>query len=190
VRSRLVIALCAACGGDPPNVAPSPRALEPIAIPSTVSECGTPMAYAIANEPGGDAALASLAVLDDEIYFTSNLASGRRYRRAPGVSILFGAMTATGGLDKAIVRRYLRRNLAKLQYCYERKLLTMPAIGGELFARFRIQLDGTVVAVEAVGIDPEVASCVRSVIGAIEFPRPRSDEVEVAQPITFRPPER
>ena len=36
-----------------------------------------------------------------------------------------------GGLDKAVVRRYIKRELHKIQYCYEKELLANATISGE-----------------------------------------------------------
>ncbi len=97
-----------------------------------------------------------------------------------------------GGLDKAVVRRYIRRQLSKIQYCYEKELLANDTLRGSVDIHFLIQLDGHVSTVETSGVSPAVASCVSTVIKSIEFPAQRAgipDQravTDVRYPITFR----
>lgn len=91
-----------------------------------------------------------------------------------------------GGLDKEIIRRYIKRNESKLQYCFEKQLLGKPGIQGDIQAQFIIMPNGGVQSSVAKGFDPEVARCVGEVIGAIEFPRPTDGgTVDVNYPLTF-----
>jgi hypothetical protein len=96
--------------------------------------------------------------------------------------------TAHGGgdLDKAIIRRYIRRQAAKLSYCYEKQLLAHPGEEGDISVQFVIMPNGSVKSPAAKGFDGEVASCVADVIGAIEFPAPKGGgAVQVNYPLTF-----
>ena len=112
---------------------------------------------------------------------------GMRGRRASAPLVTIGRPAVTGELDAAIVRRYLKRNLAKLTYCYERELLRSAALEGELTLSFTIAPTGLVVDASAAGVDAAVATCAAGVVRAIEFPRPRAGAVQVGYPITFRP---
>lgn len=97
--------------------------------------------------------------------------------------------TVTGDLDPAIVRRYLKRNIQKVLYCYEKQLLSRATIRGTMTATFTIAPNGTVSDARADGVDPELGRCVADVIHAIEFPKPRSGaEVRVSYPLEFAPP--
>ena len=103
----------------------------------------------------------------------------------PTVSI--GQPNASGGdLDKAIIRRYIKRNHQKIQYCYEKELLARPSLAGTARVRFIIGTDGLVS--KARGEDlPPVDACVAKVIEAIEFPKPKSGgAVIVSYPFVFR----
>ncbi|HUS31860.1 MAG TPA: AgmX/PglI C-terminal domain-containing protein [Kofleriaceae bacterium] len=116
------------------------------------------------------------------------IGSGRLIgQRGNGPTVTIGQPVAGGGLDKAIMRRYIKRNIQKIQYCYEKQLLATPAIAGTLTAKFTIIENGTVSKSEANGVHKEVASCVASVIKSIEFPKPKGGNVEVSYPFTFRP---
>lgn len=94
--------------------------------------------------------------------------------------------TALGGLDKAVVRRYIQRQLSKFQYCYEKELLVNDQLAGTVDTRFLITPEGDVMAVEASGVSPEVSTCVAGVIKNIQFPRSRDGSTEVRYPFTFR----
>jgi hypothetical protein len=102
----------------------------------------------------------------------------------PGPTI--GEAKAVGGLDKAIIRRYIKRNINKISYCYEKQLLAHPTIEGTVKIQFFIAPDGSVTSSNGDGFNSEVAGCVASVIGAIEFPRPDGGGgVTVNYPFTF-----
>lgn len=88
----------------------------------------------------------------------------------------------------AIVRRYVKREVGKLRYCYERALLAHPELTGLVTSEFVIDVTGAVASSTAIGFDPDVASCVAKVIGAIVFPKPPGGgTVKVAYPLIFRP---
>jgi len=114
--------------------------------------------------------------------------SARRSVRVPAVTI--GQPIVEGDLDKAIIRRYLRRSMPAISYCYERELATKPALAGELKTSFVITAIGAVQDAKASGVDPKVADCVRGVLASIEFPRSKnSGIVKVQYPFKLRPPE-
>lgn len=111
---------------------------------------------------------------------------GPRGSAAPRVEI--GQPGVAGELDRNLIRRYIKRNLAKLSYCYEKALLVTPDLAGTVATRFVIGPRGTVTSVEASGVAPEVSACVAEVLRAIEFPKPRGGgQVEVTYPFDFRP---
>jgi hypothetical protein len=112
--------------------------------------------------------------------------SGGMRGRANGPSVKIGQPGATGSLDKAIIRRYIRRNIQKLTYCYEKELLTTPGIKGTVTVDFRIDTDGKVSASKASGINTEVETCVAGVVKSIEFPKPKGGDVTVKYPFTFQ----
>lgn len=96
-------------------------------------------------------------------------------------------VVAIGELDKAIIRRYLRRQLPKIQYCYEKQLLVDGTIAGNVATEFVIAADGKVVEATSQGMDESVAECVTSVIRAIEFPRSKTQtRTRVTYPFGFR----
>jgi hypothetical protein len=103
-------------------------------------------------------------------------------------SARLGQPTVSGPLDKAIVRRYLKRNITKLQYCYEKQLLVKPTLAGELAITFTIDDTGKVPSAISKGLDADVASCVTTVIEAIEYPKPKDGgTVSVAVKVRYKP---
>ncbi|HTJ40824.1 MAG TPA: AgmX/PglI C-terminal domain-containing protein [Kofleriaceae bacterium] len=113
---------------------------------------------------------------------------GMRGRSASVPTVRIGQANAVGDLDKAIIRRYIKRNIAKITYCYEKQLLAKPALEGTLSTQFFIRPDGNVADATASGVDPDVASCVADVIKSIQFPKPKGGGgVQVSYPFTFRP---
>jgi hypothetical protein len=92
-----------------------------------------------------------------------------------------GQVVTGGDLDQVIVRRYLRRNLGRIQGCF------VHGVAGTVVASFTIGGDGKVSVASASGVTREVATCVAQVIRGIGFPRPRGGaSVQVRYPITFR----
>jgi hypothetical protein len=113
---------------------------------------------------------------------------GMRGRKASPPDVRIGNATTTGDLDKNIIRRYIRRKLPQIKYCYEKQLLVKPGIGGTVTTQFQISPSGAVLNSTAKGVDGEVSSCVASVIKTIQFPKPKGGGlVQVRYPFTFRP---
>jgi hypothetical protein len=99
---------------------------------------------------------------------------------------VIGMPTSGGNLDKAIIKRYIKRNQSKIAYCYESELLARPTIEGSVQVTFMISGSGTVVSASGQGFDSKVTSCVTSVIKNIEFPKPTDGgNVQVNYPFTF-----
>ncbi len=118
----------------------------------------------------------------------SGTSSGMRGRRSSVPTVSIGQPNAQGDLDKAIIRRYIKRNIQKIQYCYEKELLAKSNLSGTVQTQFLINPDGTVKSATGNGVDTEVASCVASVIKAIQFPKPKGGgSVQVNYPFIFRP---
>src|SRR6185436_9584703 len=90
---------------------------------------------------------------------------------APTVSL--GQPVITGDLDRAILRRYLKHHIAKLQRCYDQRRAAKPGLAGTVTASFRIERSGKVATSSATGVDPELASCIAAAIKDIEFPEPK-----------------
>ena len=113
---------------------------------------------------------------------------GMRGRTSAVPTVSIGQPNAQGDLDKAIIRRYIKRNIQKIQYCYEKELLAKPGLSGTVQTQFLITGNGNVQSSSGNGVDPNVSSCVAGVIKGIEFPKPKGGgNVQVNYPFTFRP---
>lgn len=114
---------------------------------------------------------------------------GYAFRRArmPPTIVSIGQPHVEGVLDKAILRRYIKRNVGKLQYCYEKQLLVNAALSGTVTAEFFITPNGEVASAKATGVDPAVSSCIASVLKSVVYPKPKDGNgVLVSYPFTFR----
>ncbi|MDB4956136.1 MAG: domain containing protein [Myxococcales bacterium] len=97
-----------------------------------------------------------------------------------------GDVTVSAGLDKAIIRRYVRRNLNKIQYCYEKKLVRVAGLHGNVTVKFTIEKTGLVTNTKASGFDIDVVDCLVETFNALEFPKPKDGAtVKVSYPFTF-----
>ena len=117
----------------------------------------------------------------------SGSGSGLGRRTPTAAPVKLGELTVLGDLDKAILQRYLKRNLSKITFCYERALGYTPALRGVVTAKFYIGGSGTVQASTAKGVRDDVSSCVAVVIKAIQFPKPTGSSVVVTSRFTFAP---
>lgn len=121
-------------------------------------------------------------------YGTGSGRGGMRGRRAATPQVRIGNATSTGDLDKNIIRRYIRRKLPRIRYCYEKQLLVKPGLSGTVVSQFQISPQGSVLNSSASGVSSDVSSCVADVIKTIQFPKPKGGGlVQVRYPFTFRP---
>jgi hypothetical protein len=93
---------------------------------------------------------------------------------------------AAGAIDKDVVKKVVKENTTKLQYCYEKTLLANPGIEGKVIATFTIAAEGSVSDVKCSGVHPEVESCVAETVRAFKFP-PSGKKVDVHYPFSFKP---
>jgi pSer/pThr/pTyr-binding forkhead associated (FHA) protein len=120
-------------------------------------------------------------------YGTGGGRGGMRGRKAVTPKVHIGNAIATGDLDKNIIRRYIRRKLPQIKYCYEKQLLVNQGLSGTVVSEFNIMPDGSVKGSKASGVNDTVSSCVAGVIGTIQFPKPKgAGLVKVRYPFTFR----
>lgn len=113
---------------------------------------------------------------------------GARARKLDAPTLTLGTPTIDGALDKAIIRRYLKRNYQKLMYCYEKQLSTNNKLEGTVTARLTIEPDGKVSSASAKGVDANIETCVAGVVKGIEFPKPKSGTVTATWPLVYKKP--
>jgi TonB family protein len=121
---------------------------------------------------------------------TGNLHS----RRARGPDVVTpGSATVHGALSREVIRRYIRRNLNQIRYCYEQELVRRPDLAGRVQVQFVISQSGAVssssVANSTMG-NANVEQCVSRAVGRIAFPQPDGGGVViVTYPFMFQPAE-
>lgn len=93
----------------------------------------------------------------------------RRIIHAPSVTIT--KLEVEGELDPAKVRRYIKRNITKVAYCFEKEALRTPLDSAPAEVAFTIMRDGHVDDAITKSRYAEVTTCVSGVINAIEFPQ-------------------
>jgi hypothetical protein len=96
--------------------------------------------------------------------------------------------TVGGRLPPETVRRVVQQNSGRFRACYEKKLLTNPALSGRVTTKFVIGRDGSVVASESSGSDlpdDDVVACVVRAFGSLSFPQPEGGIVTVVYPLVF-----
>ncbi|KAB2893035.1 MAG: AgmX/PglI C-terminal domain-containing protein, partial [Kofleriaceae bacterium] len=113
---------------------------------------------------------------------------GMRGRQAAPPTVRTNVTEVSGDLDKAIVRRHLRRYQARVSYCYQKQLAIEPGLAGTVTAHFDVDAQGQVTSSTASGLNDEVASCVAATIRRSAFPRPTSGTVSVTASFTMSPP--
>jgi hypothetical protein len=98
-------------------------------------------------------------------------------------------LQSSGGLDRSIIRRYIKKKKLRIQHCYERRLVVEPGLAGTLTTSFSIGGNGAVIGSRARGMqDEKLESCVAEVIAGIHFPSTDdSAVVNVTYPFTFQP---
>ena len=77
-----------------------------------------------------------------------------------------------GDYDGSIIRRYVKRKIAQISYCYENALLANQNLEGTVMAEWTINMAGKPVEVTAKGVSSTVSSCIAGVVASIEFPKP------------------
>jgi hypothetical protein len=111
---------------------------------------------------------------------------GIRRHQATPPTVTISQPSSVGDIDPAIIRRYIKRNLEKISYCYERHLMTHPGEEGSVKISFFISPTGNVQSSTGAGFNHEVSNCVADVVSNIEFPKPNGGGgVQVNYPFTF-----
>ena len=113
---------------------------------------------------------------------------------AGGLLVLAGATTsraAYGTLNAMVVRETIRRDLPKINRCYESALRYEPELAGKVKVRFAVVRRGDVQAVkilENTTGHEGVERCVTRVVSAIKFPTRRSGKpLSFTFPFIFAP---
>ena len=96
-----------------------------------------------------------------------------------------------GSMDPELIRRLLREHLSQFRYCYQKEIMAgnvSQSMGVDL--KFTIMPNGSVANVDmnqrGGRFSQRGVSCVKSVLGLIDFPRPKGGgRVDIEQPLSF-----
>ncbi len=112
---------------------------------------------------------------------------GRKTSSPPAVRV--GKVRVTGSLDKTVLQRYVRRQFARIRYCYEKELVHDPSLSGTIEVLMSINERGEVTSAKASGMGSEdVESCVAKIFSEMQFPAVNGGEtIIVRYPLRFQP---
>jgi len=101
-----------------------------------------------------------------------------------------GQAVIMGALDRAVIDAYIKRNLAKIRWCYEKELNKDPKLFGKIVINFIIAKTGQVssskVQRSTMG-NENVESCVADQIKKIRFPQPKGGGIVIVNyPFVFK----
>ncbi|HEY0250332.1 MAG TPA: AgmX/PglI C-terminal domain-containing protein, partial [Kofleriaceae bacterium] len=92
---------------------------------------------------------------------------------------------SNNAITQDAVVRYLNKNTANFQMCYEHALLANPAVEGSMALLFEITPTGAVSKVSTTGeFNSDVEKCLTDVVLKIQFPAVKK-AVDVSYPMTF-----
>lgn len=95
-----------------------------------------------------------------------------------------------GCLDKELIRKVIRANLAGFRYCYESRLNAYPNLEGKVAVRFTIAQSGRVVAADlasSTANNPDLERCVADRTRLLQFPASKwTGLVRVTYPFIFK----
>jgi len=119
------------------------------------------------------------------------MASAGKFKKGQS-AIKIGGMNAVvmGALERSVIDAYIRMNLAKVRWCYEKELAKTPNIFGRIKINFTITKTGAVrkskVLRTTMG-NAAVEKCVARQIKKIRFPKPKGGGIVVVNyPFVFK----
>lgn len=118
------------------------------------------------------------------------VAAGGLKRKIGDLTTGGNAAVIMGALDRSVIDSYIRRNLAKIRWCFEKELAKNDNIGGRIVINFTITGNGAVstskVHRTTMGND-SVENCIASTVRQIRFPSPKGGGiVVVTYPFVFK----
>ena len=116
--------------------------------------------------------------------------AGRFHKERSAISAGGGQAVIMGALERSVIDSYIRRNLAKVRWCYEKELAKIPTLFGRIAIEFTIAKSGAVsrssVKRTTMG-NPTVEKCVARAIKKIRFPKPKGGGIViVSYPFVFK----
>jgi outer membrane biosynthesis protein TonB len=108
-----------------------------------------------------------------------------------GIGAGGGETVVLGALDKSLIDKVIKSNMAQIRYCYQRELSKNPSLGGKIAVNFTIAKDGTVSAARTKSStmgNPTVEQCINGRFMRFQFPEPKGGGIViVTYPFIFSP---
>lgn len=99
-------------------------------------------------------------------------------------------LISSDGLDKALIRRYIREHTSQIRYCYERVLQNTPGLHGKVGVEFVIGSQGRVTKAkigESTLGNVQVEQCIVGKVAGWRFPKPRGGGIVIIRyPFIFK----
>ena len=99
-------------------------------------------------------------------------------------------MSGGGKLDRGVVKKYIRKQLAKIRWCYQKAFQKNPELEGKITVSFIISPTGSVMSAKVVAStlgDKELEGCIEKKIKTWRFPAPSGGGVvKVNYPFVLR----
>ncbi|HPH64758.1 MAG TPA: AgmX/PglI C-terminal domain-containing protein [Kofleriaceae bacterium] len=89
-------------------------------------------------------------------------------------------------IDKAVIKRVIFKHRSEFTTCYETALKAQPDLAGKIIAKFDVNADGIVIAVNATGLTTELNDCVAATIKQLRFPKAQGT-ITINYPFVFAP---
>jgi hypothetical protein len=165
--------------------------------PATSSTSSSTPAVLVARDAGDDDDLLNMMMNDDDAGSHNDsddalfimMTEPKKARHGTPV-VRLDTDTSDTGIPRAVVRRIVRQNFAKLRACYERGLASVPNMSGRLVVRFTVDRSGSVTSATSAApttIGGSVTTCILDAFRVMKFPEPQGGSVIVNYPIVFEP---
>ena len=105
---------------------------------------------------------------------------------ALGLVTALTAQARANSIDKAVIKRVIFKHRGEFTACYETALKAQPDLAGKVVAKFDINADGDVIAVNATGLTTELNDCVAATIKQLRFPK-SPGTITINYPFVFAP---
>jgi hypothetical protein len=109
-----------------------------------------------------------------------------------GIGRIGGDPIILGALDKSLIDKVIKRNMAQIRYCYQRELNRSPTLSGKIVVKFVISGDGSVSQAKTHSSTMKggdaVQSCINSRFMRFQFPEPKGGGIVIVKyPFIFAP---
>ncbi len=98
------------------------------------------------------------------------------------------SLSGRGSIPESVIEQILSKHISRLQYCYEKALLSNPALAGTLKIEWTITETGQTINAKVIRsqlASNELHACILKELKKIRFPAPKGGSVIVTKPFSF-----